>query len=51
MGSDGGGGSGSGLLWGQRHRRVRARVTRTRGGEQGMGAARPGHCTEMAHGR
>ena len=25
MGSDGGGGSGSGLLWGRRHRRVRAR--------------------------
>ena len=51
MGSDGGGGSGSGLLWGWRHRRVRARVTQMRGGEQSTGAAGPGHCTEMAHGR
>ena len=50
MGSDGGGDSGSGLLWGRRHCRVMARVTRTRGGEQGTGATGPGHCTEMAHG-
>ena len=30
MGCDGGGGFGSGLVWGWRHHRVRARVTRTR---------------------
>ena len=30
---------------------IRARVTRTRGGEQGTGAVRPGHCTERAQGR
>ena len=51
MGLDGSGGSNSGLLWGWRHRRVKAQITRTRGGEQGTGAAGPGHCTEMAHGR
>ena len=34
MGCDGGGGSGSGLLWGRGHRRVRARGTRTRGRAQ-----------------
>ena len=34
MDCDGGDGSSSGLLWGRRHRRVRARGTRTRGRAQ-----------------
>ena len=51
VGLDGGGDSGSGLLWGRQHRRVKARVTWTRGEEQGTCAAGPGHCTEMSQNR
>ena len=64
VGLDGGAGScgtSSGLLWARQHRRVRvgshgrAEELRSRSsgrsGKQSTGAAGPGHCTEMAHGR
>ena len=38
VGSDGGGGIGSGLLWTRRHRRVRARTGASSGGAQGTDA-------------
>ena len=52
---DGGGGSGSGLLWGRRHRWARARVTRTSGRpglrslSSGSGCREPGHGKGEAH--